>query len=114
MGSVTDRRIVVRVVDGNEVRRPDTLVAEEPLEIRVDGRPLAVTMRTPGDDVDLALGFLCTEGLIGEAADVVTAALCAGTDTPNTYNVVDVALAAHVPPPSVDPSRNFYTTSSCG
>jgi FdhD protein len=123
MGRATGRRTVWRVdtSDGAPaVRRPDTLAAEEPLEIRV-GRPgpgprppLAVTMRTPGDDVDLALGFLCTEGLIADSADVVTAALCAGSDTPNTYNVVDVALAGHVPPPDVDPSRNFYTTSSCG
>ena len=102
------------------ITRPDTLAAEEPLEIRVGPagpaprRPLAVTMRTPGDDLDLALGFLLTEGLIGTAEDVHTAQLCAGADTPNTYNVVDVALAAHVPPPETDPTRNFYTTSSCG
>jgi FdhD protein len=102
------------------VRRPDTLAAEEPLEIRVGPagparrKSLAVTMRTPGDDLDLAIGFLLTEGLIGAAADVVTAQLCAGTDTPNTYNVVDVVLAGHVPPPETDPTRNFYTTSSCG
>jgi FdhD protein len=99
--------------------RPDTLVAEEPLEIRVGPPghphpPLAVTMRTPGDDLDLAVGFLLTEGIVGTAADVVTARLCAGTDEPNTYNVVDVTLAGHVPPPVTDPSRHFYTTSSCG
>jgi FdhD protein len=98
---------------------PDTLAGEEPLEIRVGRagaprRPLAVTMRTPGDDLDLALGFLHTEGVIGAAEDVVTAQLCAGTDQPNTYNVVDVVLAPHVPAPETDPSRNFYTTSSCG
>lgn len=122
---MTDRHRVVRIdaapAAGGQARRsrPDTLVAEEPLEIRV-GRPrtprppLAVTMRTPGDDLDLALGFLLTEGIIGSADDVVTAQLCAGTDEPNTYNVVDVTLAAHVPAPATDPSRNFYTTSSCG
>ncbi len=71
-------------------------------------------MRTPGDDLDLALGFLFTEGLITDAEDVLTAQLCAGTDEPNTYNVVDVTLAPHVPPPVTDPARNFYTTSSCG
>lgn len=99
--------------------RPDTLAAEEPLEIRVGPAgeprpPLAVTMRTPGDDLDLALGFLFTEGVIQAAADVLTAQLCAGTDEPNTYNVADVTLAPQVPPPATDPSRNFYTTSSCG
>lgn len=122
MGRATDRRTVLRIdlAAAGPRRRPDTLAAEEPLEIRV-GRagpakraPLAVTMRTPGDDLDLALGFLLTEGVIGAADDVVTAQLCAGTDTPNTYNVVDVVLADSVPPPLTDPSRNFYTTSSCG
>jgi FdhD protein len=95
-------------------RRPDELAAEEPLEIRLRKAPLAVTMRTPGHDIDLAMGFLLTEGIIGAADDVVTAQLCAGTDTPNTYNVVDVVLGPDVPPPVTDPSRNFYTTSSCG
>jgi FdhD protein len=101
------------------VRRVDTLAGEEPLEIRVGRpgrphRPLAVTMRTPGDDLDLGVGFLLTEGLISSADDVATAQLCAGGDAPNTYNVVDVTLAAHVPPPDVRVERHFYTTSSCG
>jgi FdhD protein len=131
MGRVTERRRVIRISTANGPtgtggapaadRRaaPDTLVAEEPLEIRI-GRsggprpPLAVTMRTPGDDLDLAIGFLLTEGVIAAAPDVVTAVLCAGTNEPDSYNVVDVTLAGHVPPPAVDLSRNFYTTSSCG
>jgi FdhD protein len=110
------RRPVVKInLDGGEPRRrPDDLAAEEPLEIRVRRAPLAVTMRTPGQDIDLAMGFLLTEGIIADAEDVVTAQLCAGTDTPNTYNVVDIVLGADVPPPVTDPSRNFYTTSSCG
>jgi FdhD protein len=122
MGRATDRRTVVRIdmAGRGTVERRDTLAAEEPLEIRVGPagparrRPLAVTMRTPGDDLDLAIGFLLTEGVIREAADVVTAQLCAGTEMPNTYNVVDVVLAGHVPPPDTDAARNFYTTSSCG
>jgi FdhD protein len=107
-------------LSGVEIRvGPDTLVAEEPLEIRVGPAggprpPLAVTMRTPGDDLDLAIGFLLTEGVIRSAGDVRTAQLCVGDQEPNTYNVVNVALAAGVPAPAVDPSRNFYTTSSCG
>lgn len=128
MGRVTDRHRVLRIeVEGAAAvpRAParhgrlDTLAVEEPLEIRV-GRvgqprpPLAVTMRTPGDDLDLALGFLFTEGVVRGAEDVVTAQLCAGAEEPNTYNVVDVTLAAHVPAPATDPGRNFYTTSSCG
>jgi FdhD protein len=73
-------------------------------------------MRTPGDDVDLAIGFLVTEGLIGEVADVVSARMCAGAEgaTANTYNVVDVSLAAGVPAPDASVARTFYTTSSCG
>lgn len=126
MGRASARRGVLRIETGaagdgaaRVIRRPDNLAAEEPLEIRVGPAgsaraPLAVTMRTPGDDVDLALGFLLTEGVIRSADDVRTAQLCAGAQTPNTYNVVDVALTPGVPPPVTDPSRNFYTTSSCG
>ncbi|MFY1688843.1 formate dehydrogenase accessory sulfurtransferase FdhD [Plantactinospora sp. WMMB782] len=127
MGRASGRRSVLRIDlapaqpgDRLAVRRQDSLAAEEPLEIRVgpagpDRRaPLAVTMRTPGDDIDLAIGFLLTEGIIRSADDVRTAQLCAGTDTPNTYNVVDVVLADGVPAPATDPARNFYTTSSCG
>src|SRR6185312_806307 len=116
MARTTTRRPVVRIdlTTGQPRRRPDDLAAEEPLEIRVRKQPLAVTMRTPGNDIDLAMGFLLTEGIIGTAGDVVTAQLCAGPDTPNTYTVVAIALGADVPPPVTDPSRNFYTTSSCG
>jgi FdhD protein len=116
MGRVTGRRAVVRFDGASVVRRADTLAAEEPLEIRVNGSALAVTMRTPGDDLDLAFGFLCTEGVIRDADDVRTARYCAGSvdGDVNTYNVLDLALGADVPPPSTDPSRNFYTTSSCG
>jgi FdhD protein len=119
MGRASGRRAIVRfdVGEGAVTRRPDTVAAEEPLEIRVGpaGRrrePVAVTMRTPGDDLDLAIGFLLTEGVIGAASDVRTAQLCAGDDAPNTYNVVDVVLADGVAPPGA--LRNFYTTSSCG
>jgi FdhD protein len=123
MGRATDRRSVTRIDLDNGtagVRRPDTLAGEEPLEIRVGPagpgrrRPITVTMRTPGDDLDLAIGFLLTEGVIRSSGDVTTAQLCAGAETPNTYNVVDVVLADDVPAPSADPTRNFYTTSSCG
>jgi FdhD protein len=121
MGRVTARRGVVRIdlEQSSAIRRPDTLTAEEPLEIRVGPAgaprpPLAVTMRTPGHDIDLAIGFLLTEGIIARDEDVYTAQLCAGDNEPNTYNVVDVALAPGVAPPQVDPTRNFYTTSSCG
>ena len=116
MGRVTVRRPVVRHTPQGERRRPDTLAAEEPFEIRVNDVPLTVTMRTPGDDVELAHGFLLTEGVIGDREDVLTARYCAGTDDDgaNTYNVLDIKLAPGVPPPDPSVTRNFYTTSSCG
>jgi FdhD protein len=116
MGRVTTRRRVVRVVDGRVSARPDTLAAEEPLEIRVGGRPLSVTMRTPGHDFDLAAGFLVSEGVVGRAGELSAIRYCAGAtvDGGNTYNVLDVSLAPGVPPPDPSVERNFYTTSSCG
>ena len=116
MGRVTVRRPVQRVSDGTVRRRPDALAAEEPLELRVDGRPLSVTMRTPGHDVELVHGFLLTEGVIGSREDVATARYCDSFDDSgrNTYNVLDVALAPGVPSPAAGVERNFYTTSSCG
>lgn len=124
MGRITVPRPVTRVTIDDTVqasRRADVLIAEEPLEIRLNGTALAVTMRTPGDDVHLAHGFLLTEGVISASTDVVTARYCAGSVVDdesgvpqNTFNVLDVQLAPGVPAPAVDPTRNFYTTSSCG
>jgi FdhD protein len=96
--------------------RPDTLVAEEPLEIRVAGRPLTVTMRTPGQDFDLAAGFLVSEGVVRRSDQIAGIRYClgAGDDGANTYNVVDVVLSPGVPRPDPSLERNFYTTSSCG
>lgn len=86
------------------------------MELRVGGRPLAVTMRTPGNDIDLVHGFLLTEGVIGSREDISVVRYCDGVDEQgrNTYNVLDVALAAGVGPPAAGVERNFYTTSSCG
>ncbi|MBW1595597.1 formate dehydrogenase accessory sulfurtransferase FdhD [Streptomyces sp. JJ38] len=116
MGRVTVRRPVLRLRKGVPSQRPDTLAAEEPMEIRVGGRPLTVTMRTPGDDFDLAAGFLVSEGVVHAVEDVTAIRYCAGAtaDGGNTYNVVDVALAPGVPAPAASLERNFYTTSSCG
>jgi FdhD protein len=116
MGRVTARRRASHLTTGDAMVRPETLVVEEPLEIRVNGTPLAVTMRTPGSDIELAQGFLLTENVIGDRDDVLTVRYCRGSgpDGTNTYNVLDVTLAPNVPMPEVDVSRNFYTTSSCG
>ena len=119
MGRITVRRPVRRIRGSEPPRRVvDTLAAEEPLEIRIAGTPLAVTMRTPGHDVELATGFLVSEGIIRTASDVRAAIHCGGPGTgggqANTYNVLDLALADHVPPVPASAERNFYTTSSCG
>lgn len=116
MGRVTERRRVVRIRNGVSGVRPDTLVAEEPLEIRLNGKPLAITMRTPGDDFALAVGFLVSEGVLGATSDVQAVTYCEGAteDGSNTYNVVNVQLAAGVPVPDITLERNVYTTSSCG
>ena len=117
MGRVTSRRRASHLADGTVTERPETLVVEEPLEIRVNGAPVTVTMRTPGSDVELAQGFLLTEGVITRREDVLTVQYCRGAETEdgtNTYNVLDVTLHPDVPPPDTDVTRNFYTTSSCG
>ena len=116
MGRVTARRPVLRIDADRSVSRPDTLVVEEPLEIRVAGRPLVVTMRTPGDDMDLAAGVLVSEGVVSTGPDVRAMRYCAGAtdEGVNTYNVLDVELDPTLPPPDPSLARSFYTTSSCG
>ncbi|MEV4100202.1 formate dehydrogenase accessory sulfurtransferase FdhD [Nonomuraea sp. NPDC049649] len=113
MSRVSVKRRILRVRDTAPARGIDSLAAEEPLEIRLDGTPLTVTMRTPGDDFDLAAGFLVSEGAVGSAGDIATIRYCAGATAEglNTYNVLDVRLAPGVRAPA---PRNFYTTSSCG
>jgi FdhD protein len=116
VGRLVARTSVVRLGRAGGRRTPDRLAVEEPVELRVNGTPLAVTMRTPGHDVELAHGFLVTEGVIGAVPDVSTARYCDSVDDQgrNTYNVLDVTLAPDVPPPTTGVERNFYTTSSCG
>jgi FdhD protein len=116
MGRVTERRRVIRIRDGAITTRPDTLVAEEPLEIRLNGKPLAITMRTPGDDFALAAGFLVSEGVLATASELQSIVYCAGAtvDGSNSYNVVDVRLSPGTPVPDITLERNVYTSSSCG
>jgi FdhD protein len=108
---------VVSVRDGMRSERADTLATEEPLEIRAQGpgqeaQRVAVTMRTPGGDFELAAGFLFTEGLI-EAEDLRRVAYCDDVDDEDQrYNVVTVTLGAPFDGSLL--SRNFYATSSCG
>jgi FdhD protein len=118
MGRITTRRPVVRISAGNasRVTRSDALAVEEPLELRVGGRTLAVTMRTPGSDMELAAGFLLSEGVVRKAEDLASMRYCAGTgpDGMQTYNLLDIVLADGVAPPDPSVERNFVTTSSCG
>lgn len=117
MGRTTMRRQVARLHLGEPARRAEsTLAVEEPLDIRVGGVPLTVTMRTPGHDVELAIGLLLAEGIITSGSDVYSGEFCAGAtdDGVNTYNVLDITLAPGVPAPALDRTRNFITSSSCG
>jgi len=100
--------------------RADFLATEEPLGIRVDGTALTMTMRTPGDDVELAAGFLVSEAVIATRSDIADIRLCDGSscrhgahDDHGMGNVADVRLAPGV---TVTPGarRNFLTTSACG
>ena len=114
---ITARRRVTRIADNSREIRFDTLVAEEPLEIRVGPaggrRPaLAVTMRTPGNDFELATGFLLSEGLITGGSDVATISYCPGPDK-QEFNILDVTLTSGLTPPP-QATRPFLTTSSCG
>ncbi len=122
MGRVIQRRKVHRfLLDGSDAAlefpvrfREDVLAVEEPLEIRVGGLSFAVTMRTPGDDFDLVAGFLVSEGVIREAAELVSLRFCAGEDEDGrqTFNVVEAQLRPGVPVPET--GRKVYTSSSCG
>jgi FdhD protein len=120
MGRVTRRTPAVRVeVTPDGVRstgRPDTLAVEEPLEIRVGGRSVTVTMRTPGDDFDLALGNLLTEGVLRRSDDVAQLMHCLDEDESGspTYNVVDVTLAPGVVADLDRSARSGYQSSACG
>jgi FdhD protein len=102
---------IVRRRDGASVRTSDVLAVEEPLEIRLGGEQVAVTMRTPGhrEDAELAIGFLAGEGII-EPAEVSEAVEC----RPEADGaVIDVRLRPGSPP-RTGWQRNFYATSSCG
>jgi FdhD protein len=124
----TSRRRVLRVTlpgdgrPGGSTPRADVLAGEEPLGIRVDGAALTMTMRTPGDDLELAAGFLASEAIIRSPADIAEIKLCDGTacghadngaDHTGMGNIADVTLARGV---SVTPGarRSFLTTSACG
>jgi FdhD protein len=101
-------------VDGGGSNKPDLVAREEPLEIRVQGRCVAVTMRTPGHDTEVAAGFLLSEGLIRTRADVVEIAPCRYGEASNHENVLNVFVAPHVPVDLEKLTRHVFASSSCG
>ena len=106
-----------QVVDWDEGHRQvrlDDLVGEEPLEIRVDSAAIGVTMRTPGDDFELAAGFLFTEGVLSSAAQIARIAYGRGPDGTVSGNVVDVTLNGGPVPDLQRLERHFVAASSCG
>ena len=118
MGRVTMRVPTTRwdLGSGVSVTRPDTVAVEEPLEVRVNGRLVMSTMRTPGDDLELAVGWLLAEGALGSVEDIAHGMHCTdlGPDGSPTFNVlelrlrpgVELALPAERPPHTM--------TSACG
>jgi FdhD protein len=120
MKSPAHREVLIDALrDAGNAHRADAIAVEEPLEIRLahhgdpdnggTGRPLSITMRTPGNDSELALGFLYGEGLLREPRDVVDVRPCGPTG-----NVIRVTVRADLPLDLDRLNRNFYTTSSCG
>ena len=97
--------------------RPDKVVTEEPMEIRIhglgqDARPLAVIMRTPGHDFELAVGFCVTEGIIERADELAEVRYCLGPNAEQEYNVVTVATRR--PVDVAERTRDFVSSASCG
>ncbi len=105
-------RDATRFSRGGQDRETDRITVEEPCEIRLGGESVAVVMRTPGHDRELAAGFLYTEAIV-QPGDIGTISACTDEDAMNPENIVEVRLV-----PGVEPSgtwqRNFYATSSCG
>ena len=93
----------------------DEVTVEEPLEIRVEGRSVAITMRTPGHDEELAMGFLLSEGVIHRAADLFEVSVCpSNAEGTSKGNVVDVLLTSGVEFQWESLTRHVFASSSCG
>ena len=112
--SVTSRSIVAARSDLQPQQRLDPVSVEEPLEIRIGDTPVAVVMRTPGDDFELVAGFLLTEGILDDPGSLGALSYCSDATPPNERNVVEVQLSADLDFDADALRRNFYATSSCG
>ncbi|PQA55683.1 formate dehydrogenase accessory sulfurtransferase FdhD [Siphonobacter curvatus] len=113
---------IVKVTENERFPYTDAVSVEEPLEIRISyedqatpiTKNISVTMRTPGDDAELALGFLFTEGILSDSQQIRSVDHARAACSRNAENVIIVELAAGFVPQLMHADRNFYTTSSCG
>jgi FdhD protein len=122
MGRGVAERRILKVRDGRATRSRDRVAVEEPLELRVAGRPVGVTMRTPGNDAELAIGYCLSEGLVASHDQIEAVRWCApdgqasrasGTRA-QEFNVLTVDLRPGVPAPDPSLDRLAVTSSSCG
>ena len=107
----TERLIVTKVTADRVQRVPDELIVEEPMTIQLDGTVVATTMRTPGNDYELAVGFCHTEGLLGDAPVKAVRYCATGAASDAEFNIVTVETGGRAPTPT---PRLGVTSSSCG
>jgi FdhD protein len=107
----TERLIVTKVTADRVQRVPDELIVEEPMTIQLDGTVVSTTMRTPGNDYELAVGFCHTEGLLGDAPVKAVRYCATGAASDAEFNVVTVETGGRAPTPT---PRLGITSSSCG
>lgn len=108
------RLSIIRYRDGRRERKRDDVAREEPLEIRVRGQSVAVTMRTPGHDAELACGFLFSEGLLTRRSDVVEISRCESGENAALGNILNVFLAPNCAFDFERLKRHTFASSSCG
>ena len=101
-------------IDSPPAPQNDWVAREEPLEIRIQGRSIAVTMRTPGDDEELACGFLLSEGLLRQREDVMEVAHCLSGENAVLGNILNVFVSPHVRINFEQLTRHVFASSSCG
>ncbi len=106
-------KVVKRCRGAATAEQPDEVAGEEPLEIRVEGQSVAVVMRTPGHDRELAAGFALTEGIVRQAADIFEITTCL-TNAESAGNAVEIILADPAKFDAAKLSRHVFSSSSCG
>ena len=112
--SVRSVSIIRHGINGSSKKVDDQVSVEEPLEIRIKGKSIAITMRTPGNDEELALGFLLSEGVIESPNDIIEIAHCPRNDGESANNIINVFLADSVTMDWDALTRHVFVSSSCG